>query len=66
MWLKAIETNSDEIRVFLAVTMLQGLVAKPTYWFYWFKKPIIDTLFWGAMHDFEKVGAIKEIFAFHK
>ncbi|KFM59699.1 PiggyBac transposable element-derived protein 4, partial [Stegodyphus mimosarum] len=37
------ETNSNELRVFFAILILQGIITKPTVRMYWSKRKLIET-----------------------
>ena len=37
------------LKVFLALLQLQGIVVKPHFWHYWTKKPLMDTPFLEAV-----------------
>ena len=54
-----VNTTSDEIRVFLALVMLQGLTPKPIMWQYWSRQRIIETAFFGQCMSYKRFQALK-------
>ena len=48
-----VNTTLDEIRVFLALVMLQGLTPKPITWQYWSRRRIIETAFFGQCMSYK-------------
>ena len=57
-------TNAREIRVFLALVMLQGLVVKSSHWLYWSKKPLLDTPFFRECMPLKRFKALKKYLHF--
>lgn len=43
------DTNASEIRVFLAVILLQGIIQKPLQKWYWSQRPLLSTPYLGTI-----------------
>ena len=52
--------TSDEIKLFLAITVLQGAVQKPTLQMYWTKDHLLKRIFFRKSHVLQKVSKNKD------
>ena len=57
-------TTRHEIKVFLAIVMLQSIVHKPTYQLYWSKHPLLHTPIFGKLMSFRRFSNIKKYLHF--
>lgn len=62
--LKWRETDHQEMKCFLALLLLQGVVQKPVEKWFWSKRPILHTPFFGKIMSSERYGLIMKFLHF--
>lgn len=62
--LKWKETDSNEVKRFLALLLLQGVVQKPVEKFFWSKRPILCTPFFGSVMSQPRYGLLMKFIHF--
>ena len=60
------ETNINEMKCFLGLILLQGIVQKPVEKWYWSKRPILSTPFFGQVMSEQRYALLMKFLHFEK
>lgn len=58
------DTNSDEIRIFFSVILLQSIIKKPSYQMYWTKHPLLVTPIFRQLLSYKRFLILKKCLHF--